>query len=117
MDYGMLAGASQYLGEFGGKEKEAQPWILDMKTQQTRFAVGGFFRYRFKERLGVNIQMNMIRLKGADNLSTNGPRVGRNLSFRNDIVELSARLESFIYHVNDVGLWDFKNIFRLGRFL
>jgi hypothetical protein len=103
MDYGILAGASQYLGEFGGNEKEAQPWILDMKSQQTRFAVGGFYRYRFKERIGVNIQMNMIRLAGADNLSTNGPRVGRNLSFRNDIVELSARLESYIYHVNDVG--------------
>ena len=41
MDYGILAGASQYLGEFGGNEKEAQPWILDMKRQQTRFAVGG----------------------------------------------------------------------------
>jgi hypothetical protein len=103
MDYGILAGSSQYLGEFGGKEKEARPFIMDMKMGQTRYAMGGFYRYRFIDKVGVNIQMNWIRLKGADNLSTNNERVGRNLSFRNDIFELSTRLEYYFYHVNDVG--------------
>ena len=103
MDYGILAGGSQYLGEFGGKEKVARPFILDMKMGQTRYALGAFYRYRFKDKLGVNVQFNWIRLQGADNLSTNEARVGRNLSFRNDIFEFSARLEYYFYHVNDVG--------------
>ncbi|MBL4624848.1 MAG: hypothetical protein JKY42_06880 [Flavobacteriales bacterium] len=103
MDYGILAGASQYLGEFGGKEKEAQPWILDLKMGQTRYAFGGFYRYRFMDKIAVNVQYNYIRLQGADNFSTNDARVGRNLSFRNDIHEFSTRFEYYFYHVNDVG--------------
>ena len=58
MDYGILLGGSQYLGEFGGKEKIAQPFILDLKMGQTRYALGGFFRYRVKNNLGVTIQAN-----------------------------------------------------------
>ncbi len=74
-----------------------------MELGQTRHALGGFFRYRFRDNVAVNVQGNWIRLSGNDNLSGDSERLGRNLSFRNDIIEFAARAEYYFYHVNDVG--------------
>lgn len=102
-DYGVSAGVSNYVGEIGGKDKEARPWLMDMKFKTTKLDWGGFYRYRFQENAGVNIALNNIRIAGADSLSTNEQRVGRNLSFKNSIWELSTTLDYYFYHINDVG--------------
>jgi len=46
LDYGVVAGASNYLGEIGGKEKPNREFLLDMNMVHTRWALGGFIRYR-----------------------------------------------------------------------
>lgn len=102
-DYGVLLGPSQFLGDMGGKDKSSRPWIMDMKLSQTRWALGGFYRYRLREKLAVNVQLNWIHLRGADSLSTYEPRMQRNLHFRNNVIELAPRAEYYFYHVNDVG--------------
>jgi hypothetical protein len=96
-------GASNYLGEIGGNEGTARPWILDMKLGQSRQVVNGYVRYRFNEYFNLRADLTYGRLQGADSLSANPARFSRNLSFRNDIVELAARIEyPFIYQY-DVG--------------
>ncbi|PCJ83876.1 MAG: hypothetical protein COA57_10330 [Flavobacteriales bacterium] len=102
-DVGITLGSSNYLGEMGGKEKTGRPWLLDMKLSQTRWAMGGFYRYRIMENLFVRADFIYFRIQGADSLSTNPPRVARNLHFRNDIFELTARAEYVFYSVHDVG--------------
>ena len=103
LDVGIIAGGANYLGEFGGKAGERRDFIADMKMSQTRWAVGAFGRYKLTNNLAVNAGYKWIRIQGADNLSDNPSRVGRNLDFKNNIHELEARGEYYWYKVNDVG--------------
>lgn len=103
VDYGFSVGASNYLGEMGGGEGTRRGGIVDMKLNYTRWNVGGFYRYRISNRFGVKGALNYIRLSGDDSKTNNPGRKGRNLNFKNDMLELAAHLELYIYKVNDVG--------------
>jgi hypothetical protein len=102
-DIGGHLGGANYLGEFGGKEKPRRDFVWDMKLGQTRWAIGGFARRKINRLLSVNTGLLYLRLQGADALSTNPGRVGRNLNFRNDMFEWYLRPEFTIYQDNDLG--------------
>ncbi|MGE0567375.1 MAG: DUF6089 family protein [Bacteroidia bacterium] len=103
IDYGISLGASNYLGEMGGGIGEGRSGLADMKLDYTRWTIGGFYRYRFSNKFAVRGALNYIRLSGDDSESLNPGRRGRNLNFKNDMFELDAHLELYIYKVNDVG--------------
>ena len=102
-DIGAHLGGANYLGEFGGKEKTRQDFIWDMKLAQTRWAVGGFARRKLNRSFSVSAGLMYYRIQGGDDKSTNPERVGRNLSFRNDMFELYARPEFTVFQDNDLG--------------
>ncbi len=102
-DIGGHLGGANYLGEMGGKEKTRQDFIWDMKMSQTRWAVGAFARRKINRSFSVNFGLMYLRIQGADYLSTNPARVGRNLNFRNDMLELYARPEFTLFQDNDLG--------------
>ncbi len=102
-DVGGHLGGANYLGEFGGKEKTRQDFIWDMKLGQTRWAIGGFARRKINRSFSVNAGLMYFRIQGADALSTNVERVGRNLNFRNDMFELYLRPEFTLFQDNDLG--------------
>ncbi len=100
-DFGVNLGASNYLGEIGGQEETRRDFIFDMKLNRTQYVVGGFGRYRVSPQLAFNVGVNYGRIRGNDYNSLNPARVARNLSFRNDIIELSGRGEFTIFYDND----------------
>ncbi len=102
-DFGVNLGAANYLGEVGGQEETRRDFVFDMKWNRTQFAVGGFARYKMTPKLAVNMGLNWGRIRGNDSNSKNPARVARNLSFVNDIIELSARMEFTLFYDNDVG--------------
>ncbi len=102
-DIGFRLGVANYLGEIGGKEKDRRNFVWDMKVPQSRISASVFGRYKFNDYLAVNAAFNYSRITGDDNLSTNQGRVGRNLRFRNDILDFTARAEGYLYKINDVG--------------
>lgn len=102
-DFGGGIGGSNYLGEIGGYDKTRRGFIADMKMSQTRWAGNVFARRRLIEGIYVSAGIYYGRIQCADSLSVYGPRRGRNLSFRNDIIELSARGEYTFYTSYDVG--------------
>lgn len=102
-DYGLMMGAANYLGELGGDEKTRRDFVMDMKLGQTRWATGSFVRYKFNNLINLKASLTYGRIQGSDKLSSNRGRRGRNLSFRNDLVELSNTMEVNFYQVNDVG--------------
>jgi hypothetical protein len=102
-DVGVHLGGASYLGEFGGNDRPRRDFIWDMQLDQTRWAVGGFARRKINRMFSVNAGILYYRLQGGDYLSTNPERVGRNLSFRNDMIELYARPEVTLYQDNDLG--------------
>ncbi len=102
-DIGIKAGASNYLGEIGGKEKTRRNFILDLKLKSTSFIVGGFVRYKFNDHWSLNNSLSIAQIRGDDAQSTNPARVWRNLRFKNNIIELTTRGE-YNFLVNpDVG--------------
>jgi hypothetical protein len=103
VDYGFSVGASNYLGEFGGGEGTRRDGFVDMKLNYSRWTLGGFYRYRISNRFGVKGALSYIRLSGDDAKTDNPYRRGRNLNFKNDMIELTANGELYIYKVNDVG--------------
>lgn len=102
LDIGGHIGFSNYLGEMGGKGQDRRDFIWDMKLNQTRWAMGGFARYKLNNFVSVRADLSYLRIQGDDALSTNRGRRGRNLHFRNDILELSGRGELYVYNDNDV---------------
>ncbi|MFH1004173.1 MAG: DUF6089 family protein [Bacteroidota bacterium] len=102
-DIGANIGAANYLGEIGGKEKNARGFIADIKFSQTRPSLGGFVRYKIRRNIYFRGNLAWNRISGADNLSTNPGRMGRNLSFRNDILEASIIGQYTFFNITDLG--------------
>ena len=103
IDYGVSAGASNYLGEFGGGEGKGRGFVADMEFSFTRWTIGGFYRYRLSPKIALKGSLNYIRLSGDDKKSDNPGRRGRNLNFKNDMFELLVNGEYYLFKVNDVG--------------
>lgn len=102
-DIGLHLGGANYLGEFGGKEKPRRDFIWDLKMNQTRWAVGGFARRKINRTFSLSAHVMYFRLQGADSWSQNPARVGRNLNFRNDMLEAYIRGEVTLFQDNDLG--------------
>ena len=112
-DYGLKLGASNYLGDIGGLNQSKRPFVLDMKMQETRWAIGGYARYKLRDPWSVEAQFNWVRISGADSLTkAYDPRRGRNLNFRNDIFQLNALGEWTFFENPDLGnTYRYENAF------
>ncbi len=102
-DLGMRVGASNYLGDIGGKEKIRRNFILDMKLRKTSFVVGGFARYKLNNYWSINGILSYGQIRGDDALSTNPGRMWRNLRFKNNILDFTVRGEYNFFEAPDVG--------------
>jgi len=112
-DIGFGVGAANYLGEMGGKELTRRDFVADMKLSQTRSSENIFVRYRFNQYLSLKANISHATIRGADSLSTNLGRLGRNLNFRNNLFEANAECQFFFYEVNDLGrTYRYKDNFR-----
>lgn len=112
-DYGFALGASNYLGDIGGKEKARRDFVADMKLAKTRWNVGGFARYKWRPKVSLKLALDYLRIEGDDKLSTNLGRHYRNLNFRNDMFDLAFTGEWFFYENNDLGnTYRYRNGFR-----
>jgi hypothetical protein len=116
-DFGGHLGASNYLGEMGGNADTRKDFIADIKLSKTQFTLGGFARYKVTPMISAKIAANWVRIEGADYLSSNPGRRGRNLSFQNDIVELSLTGQVFFYEIPDLGrTYRYRNDFKMYAF-
>lgn len=112
-DYGGSIGATNYLGDIGGKEKSRRDFVSDMKLSKTRWNTGLFARYKWKQNISLKIAFDYLRVEGDDKLSTNPGRRYRNFNFKNDVFALSATAQYFFYTDPDLGnTYRYKNSFR-----
>jgi hypothetical protein len=112
-DAGIKAGASNYLGDLGGKAQSRRNFVSDMKLAETKMSFGAFARYKLKNEISINTSYNYGRIAGDDKLSANPGRHNRNLNFRNDIHELAVQGEYYFYSIEDLGhSYTFQNSFR-----
>lgn len=112
-DYGIRLGASNYLGDIGGKEKTRRDFVSDMKLAKTRWDGGVFVRYKLEPKLSAKLAFDWVRLEGDDKLSTNPGRMYRNFNFKNDVLDLALTGEFFFYEDPDLGnTYRYRNSFR-----
>jgi hypothetical protein len=111
-EFGVATGASNYLGEIGGRDKAARPFISDMKLAKTRWNETVYARYRFDPLFAVKFAFNYLRIEADDKLTTNPGRRYRNLSFRNDIYDFETTIQWLFYSSNKpMGVYSRSNIF------
>ncbi len=103
LEAGITAGASNYLGDIGGKYLEGRPGIVDIKLRQTKPAVSLYAKYALAPRLGLRIGFMYAGIAGHDKYTSNPPRNDRNLNFRNTILEGSLTAEYEFYEAYNVG--------------
>lgn len=103
LEAGIRLGGANYLGDIGGKFLPRRDFVADMKLRATGASFGAFARYALTPGINVNVSYQWGRIGGADSLSTNPPRMQRNLSFKNDIMEIGAVLEFEFYENYNVG--------------
>jgi hypothetical protein len=112
-DYGVTLGATNYLGDIGGKEKTRRDFVADMKLAKTRWDGGVFVRYKWQPKLSLKLAFDYVRIEGDDKLSTNPGRMYRNFNFKNDLLDLGLTGEFFFYEDPDLGnTYRYRNSFR-----
>jgi len=90
-------GATQFLGDLGGKDKVGTDFsLVDLDWPST--VMGGMigYRYRFHPYFSTTTSIHFGMLSGDDAKTQDKARNERNLSFRSPVVDLSQRLE-FIF--------------------
>ena len=104
LGFGLRAGASNFLGDIGSGDL-ARGFVYNMELRDTRWAIGGFSRYRFHPLFAVQASFDWVRIQGMDANSDNRERRARNLSFQNNLLHLNGKLEFYpqILSVSDVG--------------
>jgi hypothetical protein len=98
-DFGGSIGSSSFLGDVGGKESPAKKFIGDLNMPSTRFGLGGFARYKLSPLLSFQSSLAYSMISGDDKNSVYLPRKGRNLSFRNNILELQLTTQVYFYEL------------------
>jgi len=104
LDYGIRAGVANYLGDIGSGDL-ARGFVYNLELKDTRWSAGGFVRYRFHPLFAYQGAITYARIQGADSESINYARLGRNLSFKNDLIMLNNKIEFYppFLTVSDVG--------------
>jgi len=97
-EYGGSLGFTNYLGDIGGGKGPRHDYVRDLRWQQTRYTVNGYFRYKLNKNFSTRSQLSYIRISGDDKNSTNPARVGRNLSFKSDCFEAMQTIEWNFYN-------------------
>ncbi len=94
IEFGM--GASNFLGDLGGKDNVGTNDFRDLEV--TQFNMAGFIgiRHAFHKNIYGRLNLNYGRVSGDDKLTAEPFRHNRNLNFRSDIFELDMMGEFWI---------------------
>ncbi|HIP36981.1 MAG TPA: hypothetical protein EYG85_09010 [Crocinitomix sp.] len=120
LGFGIRAGVANYLGDIGSGDL-ARGFVYNLELKDTRWSTGAFVRWRFHPSLAYQASFTYARIQGDDKNSSNRARLGRNLSFTNDLLMINNKLEYYpaFMTVSDVGKkgryrWDYKTYFFAG---
>jgi hypothetical protein len=110
-------GASNFLGDLGGKDDIGTNDFQDLELNQTRFAAFVGYKYALYRKLHFRADFTWGQMSGDDKLTQEIFRNNRNLNFRTHIFELSGMLElevpirrrkGHIYDIKGVKGWKYK---------
>ncbi len=117
-DLGIHAGAANCLTDVGSQGSSKDYSLRNIQYPETQFTVGGFARYKFSSLISGKLGLNWVRISGSDGRSGDRARRGRNVSFRNDLIELELTGQVFFYDQPDLGhTYRYRNDFKMYAFV
>jgi len=87
-------GGANFLGDLGGRDRagtDYSPADLEFALTKTAFGIG--YRYKLQKFLNVTTKFNYLLVRGDDKKTQDIYINNRNLNFKSNIFELSARIE------------------------
>ena len=93
VEYSFGIGATNFLGDLGGRDQVGSDFIQDFEWAATRYAAGIGYRYQFAKDWYVKGNFYYALVSGDDDLTEQPARARRELNFKADIFELSAQFE------------------------
>lgn len=97
-------GATQFLGDLGGKDQIGTDYSLkDLDWTSTNFMLMAGYRYRFSEKFATTTSLVFGIVKGSDALTKEKYRSARNLQFKAPILEITQRLDVILFQNEKVG--------------
>lgn len=88
-------GASNFLGELGGRDRIASPFLLDLEFSMTNFASHLDYRYYLSRKTALRLSGFYGQISGDDKLTQEPFRNNRNLHFKSLILEGSLIFEYY----------------------
>ena len=88
------AGASQFLGDLGGRNQIGSDYFFDLDAASTRYVVNVGMRYKLSEYFAARTHLAFGEVYGDDEYTQEPWRNNRNLHFRSPIFEWSVTLEA-----------------------
>lgn len=93
VEYSFGIGATNFLGDLGGRDQVGSNGLSDFELQATRMGAVFGYRYQLAESWFARGNFNYVMVSGDDALTEEPARSARMLSFRSHILELSGQLE------------------------
>ncbi len=93
VEYSLGFGATNFLGDLGGRDQVGSNFVQDFEIKATRYAASFGYRYQLAKDWYVKGNLMYAKVSGADNLTNQPSRAARQLNFKSNIVELSGQLE------------------------
>ena len=103
-------GASNFLGELGGRDQIGSPFIWDLELSQTKPTLSVGFRYYTFEKQALRANLAYRVLAGNDNLTSEPFRQDRNLNFRSDLFEFSLVYEIHFFKEQLGHIYDLQGV-------
>ncbi len=93
VEYCFGLGASNFLGDLGGRDQIGTNFVQDFELKATRYAAEIGYRYQLGRDFYVKGNLSYIKVSGTDGLTKEPSRAARELNFKSNMVELSGQLE------------------------
>jgi len=86
-------GATQFLGDVGGRNQIGSDWFFDLDAASTRYVANVGFRYKISQYVSAKGGLSFGEVYGNDKYTQEPFRNNRNIHFRSPIVELAGQVE------------------------
>lgn len=86
-------GATQFLGDLGGRNQIGSDYFFDLDAASTRYVVNLGFRYKISPYVSAKTGFSFGEIAGDDKYTEEAFRNNRNLHFRSPVVEWATQIE------------------------
>lgn len=93
VEYSIGFGASNFLGDLGGRDQVGTNFVQDFEIKATRYAAGLGYRYQLGRDFYLTGNFNYIKVSGTDGLTNEPARSARQLNFKSNMLELTGQIE------------------------